>query len=111
MEDNKLYFSIREVATMFNVRESTLRFWEKEFDLIRPKTNSNGVRFYKHEDIRNVRLIYFLLKEQGLTIKGAHKQLAANKAQLLQREELSHKLQAVKQELLALKEAFDNLQP
>jgi DNA-binding transcriptional MerR regulator len=107
MEGNKIYFSIREVAQMFNIRESTLRFWEKEFDVIHPKTNDKGVRFYKQEDIKDIRLIYFLLKEQGLTIKGAHRQLASNRDNLIWQEELNHRLKRIKKELLALKEALD----
>ena len=61
-KDLKLYFSISEVAQMFDVNESTLRFWEKEFDIINPRKTSKGTRFYKQEDIDAVRLIYHLVK-------------------------------------------------
>ena len=61
----KLYFSISEVAQMFDVNESTLRFWEKEFDIINPRKTSKGTRFYKQEDIDAVRLIYHLVKREG----------------------------------------------
>lgn len=64
----KLYFSISEVAQMFDVNESTLRFWEKEFDIINPRKTSKGTRFYKQEDIDAVRLIYHLVKERGMTL-------------------------------------------
>ena len=60
----KLYFSISEVAQMFDVNESTLRFWEKEFDIIRPRKTAKGTRFYKQEDIDAVRLIFHLVKER-----------------------------------------------
>ena len=66
-KDLKLYFSISEVAQMFDVNESTLRFWEKEFDIINPRKTSKGTRFYKQEDIDAVRLIYHLVKERGMT--------------------------------------------
>ena len=70
-KDLKLYFSISEVAQMFDVNESTLRFWEKEFDIINPRKTSKGTRFYKQEDIDAVRLIYHLVKERGMTLAGA----------------------------------------
>ena len=69
-KDLKLYFSISEVAQMFDVNESTLRFWEKEFDIINPRKTSKGTRFYKQEDIDAVRLIYHLVKERGMTLAG-----------------------------------------
>ena len=78
-KDLKLYFSISEVAQMFDVNESTLRFWEKEFDIINPRKTSKGTRFYKQEDIDAVRLIYHLVKERGMTLAGARQKLKDNK--------------------------------
>lgn len=60
----KLYYSISEVAKMFDVNESLLRFWEKEFPIIKPKKNAKGSRQYRKEDIENIRLIYHLVKEK-----------------------------------------------
>ena len=62
----KLFFSISEVAQMFDVNESTLRFWEKEFEQIRPRKNGKGTRYYRQEDIDAVRLVYHLVKERGV---------------------------------------------
>ena len=70
----RLYYSISEVAKMFDVNESTLRFWEKEFDIIQPRKTAKGTRFYRQEDIESVRLIYHLVKEKGLTLAGARHQ-------------------------------------
>jgi len=67
----KLYYSIGEVAKMFNVNESLLRFWEKEFPFITPKKAGGNVRQYRKEDIENIRLVYHLVKEKGLTLQGA----------------------------------------
>ena len=67
----KLYFSISEVAQMFDVNESTLRFWEKEFDQIRPRKTGKGTRSYRQEDIDAIRLVYHLVKERGMTL-AAH---------------------------------------
>jgi DNA-binding transcriptional MerR regulator len=69
--DQKLYYPISEVATMFQVNISLLRFWEKEFDILKPRKNRKGDRLFRPEDIRNLKMIHFLLKEKGYTIKGA----------------------------------------
>ena len=75
----KRYFSISEVAKMLDVKPSLLRFWEKEFKQIQPKTNARGKRAYKQEDIDVIRRIYDLVKVQGLTLEGARKALKARK--------------------------------
>jgi DNA-binding transcriptional MerR regulator len=103
----KLYYSAGELAQMFGVKKSTLIFWEKQFDTIRPKTNEKGVRFYKQEDIDAVRLVHYLVKEQGLTLAGARKKLKNNKEATIRQEEIVSKLKQIKAELLSLKAAFD----
>ena len=75
----KLYYSIGEVAEMFNVNASLIRFWEKEFDIIKPKKNKKGNRFFTMQDIDNIQLIYHLVKERGLTLNGAKKKLRDNR--------------------------------
>lgn len=70
-EIEKLYFSIGEVAEQFNVAPSLIRFWESEFDIIKPKKNRKGNRQFTKEDIENVRTIYHLVKEKGFTLQGA----------------------------------------
>ncbi|MCC8154715.1 MAG: MerR family transcriptional regulator [Tannerellaceae bacterium] len=106
-KDTKLYYSISEVAHMFNVNESTLRFWEKEFDNIRPRKTGKGTRFYKQEDIEAVRLIYYLVKEKGMTLAGARQRLKDNKETTIRQADIVNRLKQVKEELLSLKEAFD----
>lgn len=69
--DSKQYYPIGEVAEMFGVNISLLRFWEKEFDILKPRKNRKGDRLFRPEDIRNLKLIHFLLKEKKYTIKGA----------------------------------------
>lgn len=69
--NEKLYYPISEVAVMFKVNISLLRFWEKEFDILKPRKNRKGDRLFRPEDIRNLKMIHFLLKEKGYTIKGA----------------------------------------
>ena len=107
----KLYFSISEVAQMFDINESTLRFWEKEFDVIQPRKTAKGTRFYKQEDIDSIRLVYHLVKERGMTLAGARQKLKDNKETTVRQEEIVNKLKQIKEELLALKDAFDSLSP
>lgn len=85
----KRYFSISEVAKMLNVKPSLLRFWEKEFKQIQPKTNARGKRSYKQEDIDVLRRIYDLVKVQGLTLEGARKALTARKGEASERGKLA----------------------
>ena len=77
-KDLKLYYSISEVAQMFDVNESLLRFWEKEFPQLSPKKGSRGVRQYRKEDIETVKLIYHLVKERGMTLPGDRKSTRLN---------------------------------
>ena len=74
----KLYYTIGEVATMFNVNTSLIRFWEKEFDIIQPKKNKKGNRLFTPKDIINFNKIYYLDKEQGYTLDGAKNALKNN---------------------------------
>ena len=75
----KLYYTIGEVAEMFNVNTSLIRYWEKEFDVIKPNKNKKGNRLFTPKDVDNFHLIYHLVKEKGLTLKGAQKKLKENK--------------------------------
>lgn len=81
----KRYFSISEVAKLLEVKPSLLRFWEKQFKQIAPKTNARGKRAYKQEDIDIIRRIYDLVKVQGLTLEGARKSLVARKGEAKER--------------------------
>jgi DNA-binding transcriptional MerR regulator len=75
----KLYYTIGEVSAMFDVNASLIRFWEKEFDVLKPRKNKKGNRLFTPADIENFRLIFHLVKEQGLTLEGAKKYLKDNK--------------------------------
>lgn len=110
-KDLKLFYSIGEVAKMFDINESTLRYWEKEFDIIRPRKTDNGSRFYKKEDVDDVRLVHHLLKERGMTIAGAKQKLKDNKDTTVRQEDIVNRLKEIKKELLSMKAAFDSLEP
>lgn len=100
----KLYYTIGEVAKAFKVNASLIRFWEKEFDVIQPKKNAKGTRRFTREDIKNLELIYHLVKERGFTLEGAKTHLKEGKKQTLDNFEIIRKLEAVKAQLLAFKE-------
>jgi len=100
----KLYYSIGEVAEMFKVNTSLIRFWEKEFDVIKPKKNKKGNRFFTKKDIDNFHLIYHLVKEKELTLNGAKKKLKENKEDTVENFEVIKSLTHIKKILLDIKE-------
>lgn len=100
---DRLYYSIGEVADAFGVNTSLIRFWEKEFDILQPKKNAKGNRKFTKEDIRNLELIFHLVKEQGFTLDGAKIKLKESKQKTLDRFELIKKLESIKTELNKIK--------
>lgn len=100
----KRYYGIGEVAKAFDVNTSLIRFWEKEFDVLKPKKNAKGNRKFTPEDIKNLQLIYHLVKERGFTLEGAKTHLKEEKQKTLSNFEVIQKLQKVKAELQKIKE-------
>lgn len=100
----KLYYSIGEVAKAFDVNTSLIRFWEKEFDELRPKKNAKGNRKFTPQDIKYLELIYHLVKERGFTLDGAKIHLKENLNKSLDQYEVIRKLELVKAELIKIKE-------
>ena len=105
---DKLYYSIGEVAKMFEVNTSLIRFWDKEFDIIKPKKNNKGNRLFTPTDIKHFRLIHHLVKEKGYTLKGAKEFLKVNPEGLDKNAEIVDSLNRIRQELLGLKEAMND---
>lgn len=103
-EIEKLYYSIGEVAEVFNVAPSLIRFWESEFDIIKPKKNRKGNRQFTREDIDNVRTIYHLVKEKGFTLQGAKEMLRNDSQAVKDKMEMIDSLKKVKAFLLELRE-------
>ena len=103
----KLYYSIGEVAEMFDVNESLLRFWEKEFPQLNPKKGGRGIRQYRKEDIETVKLIYHLVKERGMTLPGARQRMKDNKEATLRNFEIVERLKSIREELIGMKESLD----
>lgn len=100
----KRYYGIGEVAKAFNVNTSLIRFWEKEFDALKPKKNAKGNRKFTPEDIKNLKLIYHLVKERGFTLEGAKIHLKEGKKETLSNFEIISKLEDVKNQLKKIKE-------
>lgn len=108
-EWTKRYYSIGEVAAIFEINASTLRFWEKEFPELKPKKNNRGVRKYTPDDVELVRQIYSLVKERGYTLKGARKKYKANPSSEVRSELIARRLVNIKAEMEALKKSLDSL--
>jgi DNA-binding transcriptional MerR regulator len=95
----KRYYTIGEVASIFEVNTSLIRFWEKEFDILKPKKNKKGNRLFTPKDVENLRVIYHLVKERGFTLKGAQTKLRENKGDTAKVAEVVHRLKTIKQAL------------
>ena len=100
----KRYYRIGEIAKVFNVNPSLLRFWEKEFKEIQPKKKEGGSRKYTLDDVNTIKKIYYLLKEKGLTIEGAKKQLKLKNLSGNVNLEIVQKLEQLKSDLVQLRE-------
>lgn len=103
-EIEKIYYSIGEVAEMFNVAPSLIRFWESEFEIIQPKKNRKGNRQFTKEDIDNVRTIFHLVKEKGFTLQGAKEMLKNDTQTVRDKMELINSLKKVRSFLVEVKE-------
>jgi len=99
----KRYYGIGEVAEAFGVNTSLIRFWEKEFDALKPKKNAKGNRMFTPVDISNFKLIYNLVKERGFTLDGAKQKLKENPEGIVNNHEIISRLEAVKSELNKIK--------
>ncbi len=89
---------------MFNVNTSLIRYWEKEFDIIHPKKNKKGNRLFTQKDIENFHLIYHLVKERGMTLKGARKKLRENRQETMDNFEIIRILQNIRKMLVEIKD-------
>ncbi|MFN5346805.1 MAG: MerR family transcriptional regulator [Bacteroidota bacterium] len=105
-EPERLYYSIGEIAEMFKVNTSLIRFWENEFEILQPKKNKKGNRLFTPEDLKNLKIIFHLVKERGYTLEGAKKKLAGNKNDIEIQMQLKDTLTRMKGFLTELKESL-----
>lgn len=99
----KLYYRISEVAKMFKIQASTIRFWEKEFDIIKPRKNAKGNRLFTQHDINNIALIHYYVKERRLTLEGARQKIKENREDAENTLQVIQSLKKVKSILLEIK--------
>jgi DNA-binding transcriptional MerR regulator len=102
----KLYYSIGEVAEMLDVPISTVRFWENEFDILKPMKNKKGNRLFTQTDIKNLRIIHHLVKEEGMTLTGAKKRLSEKWDETDFKFEINESLQKIKSMLLDIRDSI-----
>ena len=107
-EIKKIYYTIGEISEMFDVNTSLVRYWEQEFDILKPKKNKKGNRLFTEKDVDNLFIIYHLVKEKGFTLQGAKDQLKSKGNEVRQEAELAKTLQETKAFLLELKKELSN---
>jgi DNA-binding transcriptional MerR regulator len=105
-EPQKMYYSIGEVAKLFQVNPSLIRFWENEFDILQPKKNKKGNRLFTPEDLENLKVIFHLVKEKGYTLQGAKEAMKSGSKEIKETQKVIDSLATLKAFLLEIK---DNL--
>ncbi|WP_456460591.1 MerR family transcriptional regulator [Lutibacter sp.] len=103
----KRYYKIGEVAKAFGLNTSHIRFWEKEFDILKPKKNKKGNRLFTQEDLKNLKLIYYLVKEKGFTLEGAKSKMKENLKNVKNNHDIIVRLEAIKESLIKIKNQID----
>lgn len=106
---NKKYYKIREVAEILNIPASTLRYWEGQFTIIKPKRNEHGTRFYTPSDIETIKMVYYLVKEKGLKLDAAQEQIRHNHSNVSQRHKTIERLKSMRDEIKSLLDALHSL--
>ena len=101
---NKMYYTMGEVSAMFDVNQSMIRFYEKEFDILQPKKNKKGNRLFTPEDVENLKIIFNLINERGFTLQGARDYLKQNGDEVKENQQVISTLENLKKFLLEVKE-------
>ena len=108
-EFDKKYYKIGDVAEMLGIPMSTLRYWETQFTIIRPRRNAKNIRFYTPRDIETIRMIHYLVKEKGLKLDAAQEQIRTNRDGVDRRFEVVEHLKSIRDRLANLAEAMDSI--
>jgi DNA-binding transcriptional MerR regulator len=104
----KIFYSIGEVADIIGENQSLIRYWENNFDALKPQKNKKGTRLFTKEDIETIKLIHHLVKERGLTLKGARQKLKENREETISNFEIVKRLQDVRQQLVELRDQMQD---
>ncbi|GAA4912846.1 MerR family transcriptional regulator [Mucilaginibacter defluvii] len=103
-EISKMYYTMGEVSAMFDVNQSLLRFYEKEFDILQPKKNKKGNRYFTNEDIENLKIIFHLIRDKGYTINGAKEHMRNNMGESKDQQRVLNALENLKKFLLEVRD-------
>jgi DNA-binding transcriptional MerR regulator len=106
---SKMFYKIGDVAEILDIPTSTLRFWEKEFTVIKPKRNAKNIRVYTAKDIETIKMIYYLVKEKGLKLDAAQAMIKRNRDGISKQWEVVDRLKQVKEQLIQLDNALGSL--
>lgn len=104
----KIFYSIGEVSEMIGENQSLIRYWENQFDALKPHKNKRGTRLFTKEDIETVKIIHHLVKERGLTLKGAQQKLKENREETINNFEIVQRLQHVRQQLVEIRDEMQD---
>lgn len=107
LSDSKLYYSMGEIAEKYKVNHSLIRYWEKEFDIIKPKKNKKGNRLFTKKDLEAFDMIFDLVKKKGFTLEGAKQKIKEGRAGKFRNEEMIGKLRQIKAFLIDLEDQLD----
>jgi DNA-binding transcriptional MerR regulator len=103
-EISKMYYTMGEVSAMFDVNQSLIRFYEKEFDVLQPKKNKKGNRYFTPEDIENFKIIFHLIRDKGYTLNGAKDHLKNNMGDSKENQRVIDSLENIKKFLLEVRD-------
>jgi len=103
-EISKMYYTMGEVATMFDVNQSLIRFYEKEFDVLQPKKNKKGNRYFTPEDLENFKIIFHLIRDKGYTLNGAKEHLKHNMTDSKDNQRVINSLEHLKKFLIEVRD-------
>ena len=104
----KIFYSIGEVSEMIGENQSLIRYWENHFDPLKPHKNKKGTRLFTKEDIETIKLIHHLVKERGMTIKGARQKLKDNREETINNFEIVQRLQDVRRQLTEIRDELQD---
>ena len=105
----KKYFKIKDVSEMLNIPMSTLRYWEQQFTIINPRRSRGNSRMYTSNDIEKIKIIWYLVKERGMKLAAAEREISQNRKNVSHKHEVIERLASVKQELANLEDVFEKL--
>lgn len=106
---DKLFYKISEVAELLDVSTSQIRFWEKEFDILKPERNKKGNRLFTKKDVDNLIVIYHLVKERGFTLQGARDKIKENPGDVMNKSEVIQSLKKIYNTLVEIRDEIENL--